>query len=605
MSLAAPSQGAMLEQGDTGLSPVPVSGEACDPQHAIASLTIDGNPVPTDGTSCQAFSVVHQSRLGLNVVTGTATDQTGEVATVAWPFLRSPTYFSAEAADPAARATSALLLALGPAFLDDGDRTTPNDLATLAELALAALDVDAAIGPITFAQPDSNGDGQIDTVTHHCVFFTQRNPATGFAAWKNGPATRGAITVDRLALVDGGVSVGVTVLSPSLPFAVTGNVDLGCAGAVQKTVTGDASADALTLSGTAAVALDASGAPSVTFTALTATLQGLALNLDLGAIADLTGLGSAISDALAGEVEGPAQAAIAQALRGALEGRLAEELSALSALQSTITLPPILGGTVLLIESRIDHLEFTKDGALVASSIAVRPATPVAEHVAASPYGAMAQGGALPPVSALGSSSLAAGVSDDALNQLLHAAWLGGAFDSSDLGARLDLGLPGAKLSIDSRLPPVIMPRLDGAPGVDLGWGDIAFDATLPASSGAVEVRGTLSAVVSVDGFDVAAGGQRFGPAFAPGVAVSIQILEADWGEGPATRMAVTDLLTTAAANFLPAILLEAGRAFPLPSLDLRTVDPAWPSLTVSLTDTRMARLDHYELLTGDVTATP
>jgi hypothetical protein len=360
------------------------------------------------------------------------------------------------------------------------------------------------------------------------------------------------------------------------------------------------------LEGTAEVGLDASGAPSVAFGSLTATLDGLQLDIDLGTIGDWTGLGSAVGDALAAEVRGPVQQAIAEAVRGALGAPLSGALAALGSLRAAATLPPLLGGTALAIDSGIDHLELTPAGVVLGASVRVRPAAPVPEHLAAASFGAMALGSALPAAASLGGAALGLGVSDDALRQLLHAAWLGGAFDAADLGSRLDLGIPGAHLAVFSLLPPVLMPRQDGAPGVDVGWGDLAFDLTLPAPGGsAVEVRGWLSAVASVDGLEVAPGGGRFGPAFAPGPRVWVQVAEVNWGDGPATRLAVESLLRTAAASFLPSILAGAVAAFPLPSLDLRSLDPALPPLALSLPDPRLAREGNYELMAGSVAAAP
>lgn len=606
ITLEAPARGAMLLTGGAATGPVAIRGQACDEVHSLVAVQIGTEAlVPAADATCRPFQLSYPSRWGLTIAHGEATNDAGQKGYLAQSFIRSPSYFGTAPGDPASRAESGILLQLDPPFVDDGDRATPNDVASILQLALGGLDLDAAVGAVRFAQPDADGDGQIDLVSYNCLFWTEWNKKTGFEAWKSGPVTHAGVTVDGLALEDGGLSARITVWGPRVPFGVTGNLDSGCLGDAQDTVYGDARAAALALQGRAAVGFDAQGRPHAEFTSLSATLLGLQLDIALGPLVDWTGLGNLVGDAIAARVQGPIQEAIRGAVRGTLDRQLAAVLAALSAFRQSMALPPALGSTELVIESAIDRLDFTAQRAVIGSSIHVRPAAPRPEHLAAAPFGAMRMGGA-PEGSAFAGASVVLGVADDVLNQFLHAAWLGGAFDLPDISGLAGLsGLPGGRLAIFSHLPPLLMPREAGAPGVDLGWGDLAFDLGFQSPQGEARATGFLSLVLPIERLEVAPDGRSFGPVFGPGVEAHVQVTGVNWGHRPTTRKMLTELLQGAARNVLPGLLAEAMGSVPLPDLDLAAIDAGLPALVLSLQDPRMARLGSYHLVAGSVAARP
>jgi len=608
LTLDAPSRGVMLVSASGGGEPVAVRGRACDALHALATLSVEGHPlaVTAPAGGCVPFELTRPGRVGLNIVHAEATNEAWQLGTLAQAFLLAPDYFSSVPGDPAARAAHGILLQVGPALLDDGDRTTPDDVASVAERLLAALDLDAAVGPARLASPDADGDGLLDTRRYDCLFFSQTNARTGFEARKDGPFTHGPITVDRLQPVDGGVSVRVTVAAPRLPLAVTGNLDSGCLGAARLTVTGDASAAALALEGQVALGLDAGGAPAVSFPTFAATLPGLSLDIDLGALANWTGLGSALGDALASAVRGTVQRTLAGAVQQALADRTAAALALLAGQRVAVALPAELGGATLLVDSGLDALDFTAQGGLIGAWLHVHPETPRPEHLAAGPLGAMRLGGTRPDLgaflAALPGAGLAIAVQDDLLQQVLHAAWLAGAFDR-DLSAFLGGAFPGASLNVFAGLPPVVMPKAGGAPGVDVGWGEVAFGLRLPGPGGTLEAQGTFSAILPVDRLE--AGPAGIDLAFDAAVVAWAQVTSVNWGPGPVAREALTAELEGALRNLLPQVLAQAVRPVPLPRLDLAALDPALPSFGLSLASPRLERIGRYEVLAGSVTTVP
>lgn len=600
LALTDPPRGAVLVADGSGA--VPVAGRACDAAHALAELRVDGRSFPVAAAgSCVPFSLEHPARLGLNVIHAEAVNDAGQLGTLAQSFLWSPDYFgTAGGGDSMAR--SGLVIQLGPSFLDDGDRSTLNDVASVAQQELGKLDLDAAVGPVRLAQPDADGDGAIDTVRHDCFLYSQLNERTGFEARKAGPLARDGVTVDRLQLVQGGVALRVTVVRPRLPLAVTGYLDSGCLGVARLTVTGDASAAALVLEGQAAVGLDAAGRPAVSLPTLTANLVDVRLDIDLGTLANWTGLGNAIGDAIALRFRGQVQDALRDAVQGELAAQLSGALAVLATIQTSIALPPEVGGAELLLATALDALDFDAQRAVIGVAVQVVPRAPLPGHQAASPLGAMRMGGERPDAGGLAASAIAIGVKDDLLNQLLHAAWLAGAFDR-DLSALIAGYLPGARLALLPGLPPVLMPQETGGPGIDLGWGDVAFELELPAPQGTARARGVLSAVLPIDRLDAGPAGIEI--AFAPAAQAWVQVTDVSWGPGPVARESTTALLEGALRNLLPQALAQALRPVPLPPLDLRALDPGLPALRLSLGAPRMTRLGSYQFLAGSVAEGP
>jgi len=599
--LDSPARGDMLFEGGAGPWPVTVRGRACDPVHRLVALRIDGVAVPLSGAGpCFPFAATVETGWGLTVVTGEARNDAGQVGTLAQGLLRSPDWFPA-GAGPDAAAPGAIVVQIGPSFLDDGDRSTPDELATLLERALGALDLDAAAGPLRFADPDADGDGHLDTRRYDCLVYTVTSKRTGFELWKSGPLSAAGVRVERLALAPGGIEVRASVTGLGLPFAVTGNLDSGCLGAAQDTVSGVARADALTVNGVARVGRDAQGAPAVAFGGLSVTLTGLTLDVDLGPL-DFTGLGSAIGDAVVAQVRGPAQEALQAALRSLLEERLRRALATLSAFQREVALPAALGGGRLLLEGSLEALDFTAARGVLATSLRIFAAAPLPGHPA--PRGAMRLGGGVPDASGLSASAVAVGLADDALNQLLFAAWQAGAFDL----ARAELpagapGLPGARLSLDPRLPPMLVPRPGGAPWMDLALGDVAFALAVPAADGDAVAHGFLSALLPVARVEVRGDGLAL--VFDEAPRLWVELSDVNWDRPPLARTATAALLERALAGLLPGLLEGALRPFPIPGLDLGSLDPSLAGISVSLGSPQLSRLGRHQFLAGDLVTAP
>jgi len=541
-------------------------------------------------------------------VRGEVVNAAGQRGTLAQAVLAAPGWFDADG--PGAAAPSGLVLRLGQELLDDGDRTTANDVATLVQSVLAAQDLDAAVGAQRLASPDANGDGSVDTKRYSCALYTVTNRRTGYAAWKDGPLTHRGITIESLALEEGGLAARIVVAGLRVPFGVTGYVDSGCLGDAQETVHGDVTVGAVVVDAHAAVAQGAAG-PVLAVTSTSASLQNLDIDIALGRLVDWTGLGSVIGDGVESVVRGPIQAAIRDGLRGALEERLARLLPALGAIGGELALPEALGGGALALETGLDLADFTAERALVGLRVRVRPAEG-ATLVHEAPRGAMRLGGGLPggPAGegALAGAALAIGLGDDAVNQLLFAAWQAGAFDRKALA--IDAAIEGSEglaavVDLTASLPPVLMPRRGGAPGVDVGWGDLGFDVELQGPRGSARVKGWISTVIGLDALGVNPIDGTFRPTFPGAPEVAVQVTSVDWDDLPASRSLTEGLVGGILRSKLAELLGEALGSTPLPVIDLGALDPSLPAVRIALSGPRDLRLGRYALVAGGVAAVP
>ena len=596
--LESPARGATLA-GEAG--PVALHGRACDHVHALVSVTVAGQAVPVPvsaGPGCVDFEVSMQAAVGVDVVRGEVVNDADERGTLAQAFLLAPAYadLASDGGVP-----SGVFLRLGPQLFDDGDRTTLDDVASVVEAVVRGRDLDAVVGDLRFASPDSDGDGRIDAVAHDCVLWTERNHRTGFEAWKEGPLTHGGIHVDSLRLEDGGLGAYLSVRDVRVPFGVMGNVDSGCLGDAQKTVHGQVKVASIAVEVHATVGLDATGHPSVQATSTAATLTGLDIDIDLGVLVDWTGLGSLIGDAIEARVRGPIQAAIRDGARDAVDGEVERAVSALAVLGGRFPLPAAVGGGAIDVAAPLDRLDFAADGAVLGARVAIRAEEPAALRAGAP--GPVRLGPALPGLDALGVDPLAVAVSDDVLEEILHAAWMAGALDVPDVAAIVPLRGLGAEahLALAPALPPVVAPR-DGG-GIALAWGDVAFDLSLQSAHGRAHASGWISISVGLTGLAPDATGTGLVPALDPDVDVAVQVTGVDWDHLPTSRLLAEGMVQALVANALPGLASRTLPAVPLPALDLGALGPGLPRL--GLEDASSSRAGGYQVVSGAVAALP
>jgi hypothetical protein len=280
-------------------------------------------------------------------------------------------------------------------------------------------------------------------------------------------------------------------------------------------------------------------------------------------------------------------------------------VAGLGTLEASLAFPGARGGA-LEVASGLDLLDVTAERALLGVRVRVRPAAIVPRLAGA--RGAMRLGGALPDAAGLAGEALAVAIEDDVVNQVLHAAWLAGAFDRA--GLVFTGGVAGATgtrvvLDLEAGLPPVVMPRRGGSTGVDVGWGELGFQVTLEGPGGLAHASGVAAVVVGLDGLGASPDTGTFRPVLSGAPEVAVQVTSVDWDHLPTTRRLTEGLLEGLLRSALSDLLEDAVGALPLPVIDLGRLDPDLPPIRITLDRPRDLRLERYHVVAGAVVAVP
>jgi hypothetical protein len=554
-TITSPERGDMLQQGGLGPDSVAIVGTVCDPLYPITSLTFNGTAVPVSGTDlCQSFDVKRESRWGLTIIDGEARNSRGTVTRLTQSFLRGPDYFPAAADNvPTARVPNALFVQLDQAVIDDNDRNTPDDIATLLSAAFTGANWNASIpNPLT-ASPDANRDGNIDTATYDCVLYTQTNRQTGYRITR-GTLAHGAVSIGSSVVADTGLETTVTLANLTIPVSIFGSLDLGCLGETDATVSGTLTANSVTI--TSKIAITSSGgAPNVDIKTLTIQTAGTSVNVDFTGLSIIDNLISSITTFLTNY------------LPNSLIGQFAISLVKPQLSSIVSGLVPTFDESVsprLRFIAAADTFAFPGDSAKIGSAVQALP--DVVRSGSPPQRGPLERGGA-PPGFAGTAFDFGLGLKDDFVNQALWAAWDAGAFDltaTSVLGC--DAAVPGGDVSFASlaELPPVLMPAVGGGQdSVSLGIGDMRFTGTL-SQSAVGGTGGPLQLTVYASGIATGAfettpqGGLTLGIGAAPQADFQITAID-DSSALPAVRSAlapwfacVVDQLAQTAVQHLP-----------------------------------------------------
>lgn len=623
ISVNEPARASIIEGGSSEASPVLVSGLACDDVHDLVSINVGGIDVPpVTAGSCRDFGFEHSSRLGLNVIHGTAVNTQGQVGSVAHSFLRSPGFFPASVnSDAAARAVSGLYMGIGQEFLDDDDRGDLDDIVTIVNHALDQMDFDAIIGDFRFAEPDANGDGEIDAVSYDCFAWTEWNRRDGFRVRKNSPFTHDGIRLRSLEFVDGGLIAEVVMTNGRIGLEVNANADAGCLGDTDVDAYGDARlpGDAVVTS-RATIAMGPNGVPELNFydTQISANLD-LDISIDLGWLADflqINWLAGEIASSLADEFDSVILGESADAVEGVLNDVLPGLIAGFGVNES-ITLPEPFS-TTIVFESGFDAVSVATEGMRLAAYTQVYPTNPSSQH-SGSDYGSIQYGGQIPTLS-LGTHAVQVGVKDDLVNQFIWAVWRGGGFDIADISSLVDASaLMGMELSLFSELPPVIMAG-DGVDEIDVGWGDARVTATISAQSAARLISGAgmegqvvyarqeplqvelyLSALL---GGQIQTNAQTNSlDADLPNAEAYLQVASVSDPEqvDPGLISIVNTNVGLVFEQLLPGLVENVLGSFPLPSINVQEISDLLPSIDLQLSAAEARRDGHYYVLGGDM----
>lgn len=581
-TITSPARASMLKTGGIEPADVTIIGQVCDQHYPITSLTIGGTVVPVSGSAlCESFNVPQPSPWGLTIVRGEARNSQGKVTHLAQSFLRGFEYFPAAVVDtPDARVPRGMSLVFSPTLLDDGNRTTPNDIATLASRVVTATDLNAAIPNPMAVTPDANHDGNIDTWTYDCPLQQRTNRQTGYRV-SHGVLNQGTVAIG-LAIAPGqGLIVTIRSDNVSLPLTVRGQLDLGCLGELGATVTGTLTASRVTYTWTVRPTVSALG--EVSFVSLDEDVQTTNLLLNV----DFTDIG--FLDNLLSDINIRTRDAFRDAMLNALLNLLRPQIDEL--LRGLIPAPQsqlVPGASVV---AHPDAFNFTS----TAMTLGLwSQATPAEVRAGLAPArGALRLNGDPPVFQAATSFDLGIAIKDDFVNQLLWSEWQFGAFDLPSLAA-LPCGtqLPGAELSSFAELPPVLMSGGSGVQTVSIGIGDLRLSGTVNGHEVTLYASGIVTGTLGVTTANLISIGSETDL----DVAVQVAAID-DTSAAEAVRAAVQPYLECATRQLVNTALI----AIPLLEVPVPAV-PGLPSGTVWVPqDATIAREFSYTTVRGTV----
>ena len=563
--------GAFLQQGTLSESLVDITGTACHVRFPISQLEIAGVNVPVAGTNlCEPFTVTQQSRWGLSIITGTARNTRGRTGTVVQAYTRSPEYYQSPKDLPGALSIPGLFTRLNQPALDDGDRTTVNDVATLLENFLNTIDASVPASTLIACrevlQVNSTGGRIFQSVRVHSIRASEAGLALDISLF--GPQLD-VVTRTELNFLDGNCTGGTVH---------DGRIS---ATEVRLTATGTLSSP--------------SGA--VTLNLQDLDVQWVGLNSDLGGLAGgLVDLLLLLTQSFLGDY-----------IIDLLKPVISSFLQGFFVTQTPTPIEIPLNSALLRVSGELHRVEtggtlpngFAQFGMFgQVEGLTLDPTVRPTRGPIRSLCGTVllpCPGGAA-PVPPFGATqySVALSVHQDMLNTAFWAAWRAGAFNVPDVGALPFVGpLTALSMSAQSTLPPISMAMGDEPSMFELAWGDVRVRSTFdPVAIGApagppMEVESWVSVVVRGNvTVDQAAG--RFSlPDLSPEVHVELITATLPFSDA-AVRAAI-------AADVRAMITTLSRSAIGIVPVDL-SVDGLG-----TLAPTSVFRSNSYYLLTGSI----
>jgi hypothetical protein len=597
ISITSPERGATLKEGTLSEMDVSVEGLVTDGVSPITMVRLNGETVDVSGEDLSVeLSQVHSSRWGISVLSAEAEDECGNFGLRAQSYMRSPSYYEAADGDGAAGAVSQGIAArLNQPVLDDENRADLNDLASLAQAVVGNTDLNAAMPEVLGVSPDEDGDKNIDLVYYNCGLWTEENENTGYKVWKTGDFTTSDPDFEYLRAVDGGVHLRMSMDDIHLPLGLYGNWDAGCLGDADVTVFGTVSVSSARLEATVKISLDGSD-PVVSMEDVTVNLVDPYVDLVFESRFlewMIEGVVNAVLNSLKGQVEDILGAQLGDAIGPLLKTFLGD-----FSIATAIEIPEPIGMT-LQLGSGLDYLQFAGPEGSGHGDLGLYTQVYPSDRAASIPAdarGSIRRGGERPGFDDLYAFGL--GLKDDLINQVLWAAWYGGALDIPDAGDLIGQDLGDISLSFEALSPPVVMPG-PGAPGhdIEVGIGDAFIEASVGIPDmGTLHLSMFLSAIIG--------GSMDLDPTTNELIIsldntnpqVWVEITEI--GE-PAIQGEMSVLFTEVLRAIVPRLLTTVVGSIPLPTFDVGGLAGLPVSEVWELSNGDIERVVDYYRLTG------
>ncbi len=578
VSITYPPRAAML-----GSATVTVKGKVVGTLSYLSSLKVNGQSVTPNASG--EFTHVMSSKWGMNLITVDTVDKSNRKNHLAQTYHYSTKYWPINTASPKGMAvTSAAVGRLYQKAIDDGNRSTVNDLATILVKVINSLNWDKLV-------PSTLVSGKYK--------IPPWGPTISYKVTKTGKFKVNPFSLSVKART-GGVAVSGSTSYLELPFKATAGIS----------VSGKLKVYNLSLKSDINISKKSGGAVSVSVPYIKMNYSSLKVDLGgglLGAIA------SSITNGVASLFKGQIIKAMEGEVKKALPGPVKSFVTGFK-LATSFTLPSSIGGQGIGIYSDLDVIAFDTGGGTLKLNAAVYGKK---KAVADAKKGTLGVGSSYTPAST-SSKAMEVGLRYDALNQVFGAAWYAGVLKqdvSSLLLSGIDMSkipfkIKSMKFGIDGLLPPVLQPPSKTGWDFDVTIGDLAIkvDIVMPAAGGASGGTLTLEGYVAgVMGGKITINSKnelvlQLDNKFS---VFEIEVTKMAFAGSNAPTLGDVALgIRSLVTQLMPKVLSPILQKFPIPTIDLSSLGGQYgiPKGTVlKLKNTSLKLKSYHVLLSGDL----
>ncbi len=477
--ILSPARNAILTEGSFEDSPVQIKGRVFDTESAIQALTINGTDIEVNGDTFEVpIDVMQSSRWGITVATGHVEDSCGNVGYMALPYMRSPEMYPASTtANPESRVKSAFYGQVTQSFIDDGDRSDVDDIATLVERVAQNVDMQAYIPP-----------GQLlvfKDIPQQCGSLFDTSTKVGFYVWRDERPSEtfdfDGPYIENIDFRDSALGFGVGMGRTAISLRIRVNV-LQCAGGApdwdEVNLRVRIATNSMTTVGTFGMDL-AGGEASASVENFSFVINGLNVRLECGGL-------QWACDA----ITGPLSSGVEKVLEKTIDDVVVQKVPTLleDTLESFSIAPAITLGApanmTLNVGVTLDQLTFCgpsvglgRPGLCTATNSSVGSMglglgvqfypSARGEDIPYNAPGPIKGPSGTGPVFDASKTSFGVAMNFDTINQLFWAMWYGGGLTVNDvpgaLGDKVPAEYAGAmELALRPTMAPVLMPGKDG-----------------------------------------------------------------------------------------------------------------------------------------------
>lgn len=470
----------------TGKPSIQVAGTAQDSGSGLANMKLTPNwdvnaikkPVltPKDDQGTANWTSQVPARHGLNTALVDVTDLGGETSKATRGYYWASEYYPTDGAKPKDNAVKdGIQVFLGKDFIDDGnhDPNTPNDLATIMEMALGSLDLNSLL------PPNLNQSGVEVKITNLSI----KKPKV------------------QMSPIMGGLDMHIWINDFYADLQVKAKGPLG----IKITVSGHMTMSQIEVHTVLGLAVTPSGGPTVKVISNNVGLKDLKLSLD-----GLAGLFNFIIDLVLNSYVSTIEKTMTDLLNQQIPPLLLGILNQF-AINQTVPVPGLLPGgptTSITLASWLTTLAFTPQGVTVKLDAEFSAPLGTAHKNLGSISRKPGCPGDIPDLFYTDESQrMQLALHDDLINQALYAVWYGGALKLTGLtAAALGLAgtggtsiggfsLDGATFDVDMFLAPIL--ESCGQPttmDMRVQAGDVYLKANLKLGDSPLEVGIFISA---------------------------------------------------------------------------------------------------------------